>query len=190
MKTSLLPLLIAAHLLCSGPSYSQDPIPAVLTKHYWAAVEYSGFSHGQDMCQRNSFRFHENGTGVLSIQIRFNADETRYNLQYEAYVPFTYSLREAESAVGNPPIVEVSFETARFVFQEMPKYDPHHIPPDHLTYVEELKSLMSGRQETYQIIPEADGGLMIEGPSIANPEEFAFYRHEHFVGSCDAMRTE
>lgn len=103
-------------------------------------------------------------------------------------VPFTYTILEMDTIANKPTAMAVSYEAAGFTFQKMPKYDPNTIPPDHLSYVEEIKQHISNRKEEYRVILEGNTSLAIEGFSLHNASDYIYFQKGATMGSCDTMR--
>lgn len=148
-------------------------------QNIWRAVEYSGYRM-QDVCQEYLLDLDEQGTGKFTVYIRFPSDGEQYQSQFMGLALFTWS-REEDS-------IWVTFETLRFTFQELPKYNPNFFQPDHLAYMEEWKQMLRGRELRFEVYSEENRGETLEMPSFVNSGDRVYLMQGPSIGSCDAMR--
>ena len=184
MKRTFFQPLVILLVLYAGVLRAQETSPGHF-KGNWSAVEFSGFRSGQDICYRYMLKFAENGLGDLWLTIHFLSDDDRFDLDYRGMVPFTFTVTEADTNAHTPLAVEVSYETATFPFQEMPKYDSFHIQPEHLAYVEEIKRYFANRREVYPVFSEVGSRLVIQGFSLVDESSPIYFRQGHSTESCD-----
>jgi hypothetical protein len=149
----------------------------------WHAVEYYGYRM-QDVCQEYILDLDEQGTGKFTVNIRFPSDGEQYQSQFMGLALFTWSQEEEDEEA----FIRVTFETLRFTFQELPKYNPYFFQPDHLAYIEEWKQMLAGRELRIEIYSEENRGKVLGMPSLVNSGDIVYLRQGPATGSCDAVR--
>ena len=159
------------------PLWSQVALSDEILSQSWGTVENMNRGALQNICHRFGLVFSDEEKGLLSVEIIFLGNDEQRTLHYHGFAPFTYQVLEEDTFARQSYRIEVAYQDVEFNFQEAPKYNEHLIPPDQLSYIEELKDYLSGREEEYEITLEGNAFLVFNGFSLIKNNLYTYFQH-------------